>query len=110
MDETRTCTECGAKMTQGYCVNGGEEYYCTDECLHKHYTPEEREEMYGDGDTDSYRTEREEERPAREQLHADCHRQEARKTPAGEVRIATINANMHPDGKIGRDAVAHRHA
>lgn len=56
----RTCTECGKPMTEGYCIAGGLEYYCSDECLHVHYTPEEREELYDDGNSDSYRTEREE--------------------------------------------------
>ena len=55
----RICTECGAVITEGYCIAGGLEYYCDDECLHKHYTPEEREERYDDGNSDSYRTERE---------------------------------------------------
>ena len=55
----RICSECGEPMKQGYCIDGGSEYYCSDDCLHKHYTPEEREEMYNDGNSESYRTERE---------------------------------------------------
>lgn len=55
----RTCDECGKPMKQGYCIDAGREYYCSDRCLHVHYTPEEREELYNDGDSDSYRTERE---------------------------------------------------
>ena len=41
----RTCSECGKAMAQGYVVGGGDEYYCSDECLHKHYSEEEWEEM-----------------------------------------------------------------
>lgn len=55
--ETRTCSECNKEMTQGYCIENGEEYYCSDECLHNHYTQEEYEEMYDDGNGDSYWTE-----------------------------------------------------
>lgn len=55
--ETRTCTECGKEMTQGYCIENGEEYYCSDECLHKHYTQDEYLEMYDNGNGDSYWTE-----------------------------------------------------
>ena len=55
----RICNECGKPMKQGYCIDGGSEYYCSDRCLHVHYTPEEREEMYDDGNSESYRTERE---------------------------------------------------
>ncbi len=55
--ETRTCSECHKEMTQGYCIENGEEYYCSDECLHKHYTQEEYLEMYDNGNGDSYWTE-----------------------------------------------------
>ena len=53
----RTCDECGAHMVQGFVIDGGCEYYCSEDCLHKNYTPEEWEEMYGDGNTDNYWTE-----------------------------------------------------
>lgn len=53
----RTCDHCGAKMDEGYCVGSGCEYYCSDACLHKHYTPKEWEAIYRDGDGDSYWTE-----------------------------------------------------
>jgi hypothetical protein len=56
MDDPRICDECGATMTEGYCIDSGCEYYCSDECLHKHYTPEEWKSMYRDGDGDSYWT------------------------------------------------------
>lgn len=49
----RICTECGEKdFMTGYVVDAGAEYYCSDECLHKHYTEQEWEDMYQDaGDT-----------------------------------------------------------
>ena len=37
----RICNECKKKVVQGYCIDNGMEYYCSDECLHKHYTEEE---------------------------------------------------------------------
>ena len=52
----RRCDHCGKPMREGYVLWGGLEYYCTDECLHKHYTAEEWNEMYSD-DGDSYWTE-----------------------------------------------------
>ncbi len=45
-DDKRYCSECGNEMTQGYCINDGLEYYCNDDCLHKHYTQEEYDKMY----------------------------------------------------------------
>lgn len=41
----RTCSACGAKMAEGYIVDDCE-YYCSDDCLHTKYTPEEYAEMY----------------------------------------------------------------
>lgn len=61
MTYARQCTACGAGMNEGYCINGGVSYYCSDECLHKHITPAEYEEQYADGEGDSYWTEWEEE-------------------------------------------------
>lgn len=52
----RICSECGKGMNEGYCIDSGCEYYCSDACLHKHYTPEKWEEAYADGDGDSYWT------------------------------------------------------
>lgn len=54
---SRKCSGCGKEMNEGYCIDNGLEYYCSDECLHKHYTEEEYEEMYDDGNGDSYWTE-----------------------------------------------------
>lgn len=60
----RICSECKKKMNDGYCIDGGLEYYCSDECLHKHYTEEEYLDMYDDGNGDSYWTEWEDEERA----------------------------------------------
>ena len=57
MKEYRTCSECGKQMSAGYVIDGGMEYFCSDECLHKHYTDEEYLEMYDEGNGDSYWTE-----------------------------------------------------
>ena len=51
---TRTCEICKKEMNQGYCVESGREYYCSDECLHQIYTEKEWQEMYSE---DSYWTE-----------------------------------------------------
>ena len=52
----RICSHCGKDMNEGYVIAGGIEYYCSDTCLHEHYTPEEWEDMYDD-DGENYWTE-----------------------------------------------------
>lgn len=49
--ETRTCSECGKEMTEGYVIDNGMEYYCNAECLAKHYTDEEWADLYATGDS-----------------------------------------------------------
>jgi hypothetical protein len=49
----RECDECGKGMNEGYLIDNGYKYYCSDACLHKNMTPEEWEEAYADGDGDS---------------------------------------------------------
>ena len=55
LDEARVCTHCGKVMHEGYMIDGGNAYYCSDECMDAHYTPEEKaaalEDAEGDGDT-----------------------------------------------------------
>ena len=56
----RKCDKCGSGMNEGYCVEGGEEYYCTPKCLHEVYTPKEWQDMYeadDNGNSDNYWTE-----------------------------------------------------
>jgi hypothetical protein len=43
-------------MNEGYVIES-REWYCSDECLHKHVSHEEFLELYDDGDGDSYWTE-----------------------------------------------------
>ena len=57
IDENRYCSECAKSMKKGYCIENGLEYYCSDECLHKHYTNDEYIKMYDNGNGDSYYTE-----------------------------------------------------
>lgn len=53
----RHCDECGKEMWDGYCIENGIEYYCSEECLHKNISEEYFEELYDNGDGDSYWTE-----------------------------------------------------
>lgn len=52
----RRCSHCHKIMTEGYCIEGGQEYYCSDECLHEHMTDEEYLELYDCGSGDTYWT------------------------------------------------------
>lgn len=56
LEDTRCCSECGSPMYEGYCIENGAEYYCSDECLHKHLTEEEYEKLYDEGRGNSYWT------------------------------------------------------
>ena len=51
MDEKkiRFCDICGKPMKEGFCIGDGEEYYCSESCLHRVYTEEEYKEMYTEG-------------------------------------------------------------
>lgn len=42
----RKCDHCGKGMNEGYVVNKGDEYYCSDTCVSKHYTSKEWSKMY----------------------------------------------------------------
>lgn len=39
------CDACGTKMTCGYVIDDGLEYYCGDDCLHSAYSEEEYDEL-----------------------------------------------------------------
>lgn len=52
----RKCDDCGKVFNEGYCIEGGEEYYCSDKCLHDHYTPSQFSKLYNNGEGDSYWT------------------------------------------------------
>jgi hypothetical protein len=51
----RKCDACGNGMFEGFCINGGEEYFCSKKCLHTKYSKKEWKEMYSD-EGDSYYT------------------------------------------------------
>ena len=51
----RKCSKCNKVFNEGFCINGGDEYYCSEKCLHTKYTKKEWEGMYEDGG-DSYWT------------------------------------------------------
>ncbi len=52
----RICDECGKLLYEGYCIDNGQEYFCSAACLHKNYTEKEFAEMYANGNGDSYFT------------------------------------------------------
>ena len=56
LEHIRVCSECSKPMTEGYCIENGTEYYCSEECLHKHLTEEEYDNLYDEGRGNSYWT------------------------------------------------------
>ena len=48
-EKKRICSECGKEMVDGYCLGGGEEYYCTENCLYERYTQKQYSDMYDAG-------------------------------------------------------------
>ena len=56
LEYVRACSECGKPMTEGFCIEDGAEYYCSEECLHKHLTEEEFDNLYDEGRGNSYWT------------------------------------------------------
>jgi hypothetical protein len=55
-DSYRICSDCKEIMTEGYCIENGLAYYCNDTCLHKHMSQEHYDELYAEGEGDSYWT------------------------------------------------------
>lgn len=54
----RQCSCCEDGMNVGYVIDGGGEYYCSDECLNTKHTADEIKEMeLGADDSESYWTE-----------------------------------------------------
>ena len=56
LEHVRACSECGKPMYEGYCIEDGAEYYCSEECLHKNLTDKEYENLYDEGRGNSYWT------------------------------------------------------
>lgn len=45
-EEVRICEECDKVMNEGYCIDGGLSYYCSDECLNKNISHETYMELH----------------------------------------------------------------
>lgn len=56
LEHIRVCSECGKPMYEGYCIEDGAEYYCSDECLHKNLSDKQFEKLYDEGRGNSYWT------------------------------------------------------
>lgn len=56
LDHVRACSICGRAMTEGYCIENGAAYYCSDQCMSEEMTRDEFLELYDDGKGDSYWT------------------------------------------------------
>ena len=56
LEHIRVCSECGKPMTEGFCIEDGAEYYCSEDCLHKNLSDEEYENLYDEGRGNSYWT------------------------------------------------------
>ena len=56
LEHIRVCSECGKPMYEGYCIEDGAEYYCSDECLHKNLSGKQFEMLYDEGRGNSYWT------------------------------------------------------
>jgi len=54
--EVRICSKCNNLMLEGYCIEGGYQYFCSDECLKSEMTMKEFNNLYNDGEGDSYWT------------------------------------------------------
>jgi hypothetical protein len=52
MEYARKCDACGSGMNVGYVIAGGEEYYCSDDCLFQKYSPEECKDIFAQEDED----------------------------------------------------------
>lgn len=50
----RRCSQCGNLMREGYCLDMGLAYYCSDDCLHTEFTEQEWEEECNTNDQSYY--------------------------------------------------------
>jgi len=53
----RKCDACGDGMFSGYVIGGGENYYCSEKCLHTRVTKKEWKAFYNRGKSESYYSE-----------------------------------------------------
>lgn len=54
--EARICSTCKRIMLNGYCIENGMNYACSEDCLHHFMTDEEFNEAFNDGEGDTYIT------------------------------------------------------
>ena len=54
--EVRICSVCNKVMIQGYCVEDGYEYACSDECIKSLIAPDKLETIQSKGEIDIYYT------------------------------------------------------
>ena len=57
MLDYRICSNCEEKMFNGYCIDNGRFYYCSNDCLETVMTMDEYLELYDNGEGTSYWTE-----------------------------------------------------
>ena len=55
LDCFRICNECGKPMIEGFVIDGCDTY-CSEECLHKHISEEEYNNLYNNGNGEAYWT------------------------------------------------------
>lgn len=55
-NDIKICSTCNKLMIEGFCIENGFAYYCTEECLKKEMEWDEYLEWYDDGNGDSYWT------------------------------------------------------
>lgn len=56
-NNVRACSECGKYIIEGYCIEHGRDYYCSDNCLEKNMSMEVFEELQEDAANGTYYTE-----------------------------------------------------
>ena len=56
LEHIRVCSECGKPMYEGYSIEDGAEYYCSDECLHQNMSEHQYQKVYDEGRGNSYWT------------------------------------------------------
>ena len=52
----RICSHCKEEMLEGFCIEDGDAYYCSEDCLLKNMSQEDYDELYDDGNGDTYWT------------------------------------------------------
>jgi hypothetical protein len=73
-------------MREGYVIDDGAEYYCGDVCLHENYLAHEWDEMYANGEGNSYWTTWEEETDLeRAEVYPDGRSEEQKEYARGEL-------------------------